>query len=638
MKMRFWNRLPGRAALLTAIVSAVVLITGGLLFTGLAYRSERRAAINTQEESACRGADVLSSFLQEYMNILQLAAASAPVDLALRSRFGQLIVENHPELLELLVTDESGTVILRAGQSELVLENFDFPGESDYMGIVSPDIVLSVPIITEQRFEGRATARLDMQSFQTRMAQIASYEDSTLYLLDSSRTIIVHPELKSRAEPVRFPGGESFEASIYTSLSGESVVGAVCPIAQTTWFAVSEVPIRDAYVLPAIWRSAAWIAFSAVIGMVNVLAGWWVLRVLILPIYEPGVGMRRVRDGDYTYTLSTDRHDEVGELITVYEEMRVELQLRNQQITEFNRNLELRVARRTEELKAANRRMEAIAEALYQASQRADSANRAKSQFLANMSHELRTPLNSMILYHDLLLRGAYGELNEKQKSRLLRSRESANVLLKLIGDVLDLAKIEAGEMLIERREVQIKSILETTGTIIEPLLKTDTVKYSLDLPPYLPPVIGDSQRIQQITLNLLSNAAKFTHVGEIKLSARHVMVHQGKTLRGELPMEIAGMPDGEWIAVVVRDTGIGIPEDKLELVFDEFKQVDDSNTREAGGTGLGLAICKRLIAAQGGHIGVMSTPGEGSRFWFVLGIYDPEKEDTNIVYPLKHN
>lgn len=335
------------------------------------------------------------------------------------------------------------------------------------------------------------------------------------------------------------------------------------------------------------------------------------------------LGFQQIQAGNYAYRLEAEGEPEWVELAHAFNEMAQLLSTRTHDMMDLNQVLEKRVTERTRALQEANKRMEAIAEALYQASERANAANKAKSQFLANMSHEFRTPLNSMIMYHDLLLRGAYGELNEKQRHRMQRSRESAETLLRLINDVLDLAKIEAGEIPIDSSRVDLRPILENVVHLIEPLLlKKPEVRYLLNLPETLPYVKGDAQRIHQIILNLLSNAVKFTEQGRIQLSAWLLEVENHQVAAGKLPPGSPSIHNGKWVVISVEDTGIGIPAEMHQAVFDEFKQVDDSSTREYGGTGLGLAICKRLVTAQHGQIGLDSWVGRGSTFWLTLPVF----------------
>ncbi|MBZ0309979.1 MAG: hypothetical protein K8I82_28210 [Anaerolineae bacterium] len=334
-------------------------------------------------------------------------------------------------------------------------------------------------------------------------------------------------------------------------------------------------------------------------------------------------GFLQIQAGNYDYHLDAEGDSEWADVVFAFNEMVQTLAVHTHDMMDLNQILEKHVAERTKALREANKRLEAIAEALYQASERANAANRAKSQFLANMSHEFRTPLNSMILYHDLLLRGAYGDLNEKQRHRMQRSRESAETLLRLINDVLDLAKIEAGELPMDSERVHLRPILENAAQLIEPLLlKKPEICYRLTLPEPLTPVKGDAQRIHQVILNLLSNAVKFTERGQIQLSAWPLVIENQHVISGKLPPGSPSIQHGKWVVVCVEDTGIGIPPEMHQAVFDEFKQVDDSSTREYGGTGLGLAICKRLVTAQHGQIGLNSVVGQGSTFWLTLPMF----------------
>ena len=232
-------------------------------------------------------------------------------------------------------------------------------------------------------------------------------------------------------------------------------------------------------------------------------------------------------------------------------------------------------------------------------------ANRLKSQFLATISHELRTPMNSIIGFSDTLLSNLYGELNEKQASRIERIQRNGYNLLTLIDDLLDLSKIDAGHMEFQPEQVNVRETITQVQQAMEGQALEKGLSMASDVPKDLPPVKADPQRLRQIVTNLLSNAIKFTHEGAIIITCR--------------PMT---RQNGAYIQTTVSDTGIGISPDNQRVIFDEFRQVDGSTTRQYGGTGLGLAISKRLVEMMGGDIWVESELGKGSRFHFVLPVY----------------
>jgi signal transduction histidine kinase len=227
-------------------------------------------------------------------------------------------------------------------------------------------------------------------------------------------------------------------------------------------------------------------------------------------------------------------------------------------------------------------------------------ASRHKSQFLANMSHELRTPLNAILGYTELILDSIYGEVPETVRDVLLRLEKSGRHLLGLINDVLDLSKIEAGQLTLSLSDYSMKEIVQTALTAVESLAAEKRLGLKVVVPPELRPGHGDERRLTQVLLNLVGNAIKFTEVGEVRV-------------------EVSA--SDEAFLVAVADTGPGIPEADQAKIFEEFHQVDSSSTRKKGGTGLGLSIAKRIVELHGGRIWVESSPGKGSTFWFTLPI-----------------
>jgi signal transduction histidine kinase len=227
-----------------------------------------------------------------------------------------------------------------------------------------------------------------------------------------------------------------------------------------------------------------------------------------------------------------------------------------------------------------------------------EAANRHKSQFLANVSHELRTPLNSIIGFTRIVLRRTEGKLEPLQKENLQKVLVSSDHLLNLINELLDLAKIEAGRMEAFAETFKLDDIIRMAMTTVEPLLKNGRVKLVSDVAADLPPLKTDRDKLKQSVLNLLSNAVKFTEQGEVRVAAWR--------------------EDG-LVKLTVSDTGIGMSQEALRYIFDEFRQADMSSTRKYGGTGLGLAIVKKFINLMGGDIVVESEIGKGSKFTITL-------------------
>lgn len=232
-----------------------------------------------------------------------------------------------------------------------------------------------------------------------------------------------------------------------------------------------------------------------------------------------------------------------------------------------------------------------------------------KSQFLANMSHELRTPLNSIIGFSKVLLKGIDGELNEIQRQDLMTINESGTHLLGLINDILDMSKIESGKMEIHPEYIDLQPIFDGVIATGKGLLKDKPVHLHKEVQADLPKVYGDQTRIRQVLLNLVSNAAKFTNEGEIMLRSRRISADR------EL-----GIPAS--VQISVTDSGIGIPEKDWPKLFEEFRQVDGSTTRQAGGTGLGLPISKRFVEMHGGQMWLESEENMGSTFFFTIPLH----------------
>ncbi|HEU0296382.1 MAG TPA: PAS domain S-box protein [Anaerolineales bacterium] len=255
-------------------------------------------------------------------------------------------------------------------------------------------------------------------------------------------------------------------------------------------------------------------------------------------------------------------------------------------LRQLNEELEGRIAARTEELAAAMIR--------------AQESDRLKSAFLATMSHELRTPLNSIIGFTGVILRGLAGPLNDEQNIQLGMIRDSAHHLLALINDVLDISKIEAGQLEIIKRPFNMRQAIESVLRIVQPLADKKNLQLGTIIGTNIDTITNDRRRVEQVLINLVNNAIKFTERGEVSIECQ--------------------IRDG-WLETSVRDSGIGIKPEDVDRLFKPFQQIDTGLARSHDGTGLGLAICKRLVTLMGGEITVESQWGIGSTFKFTLPI-----------------
>ncbi|MDD5484037.1 MAG: ATP-binding protein [Kiritimatiellae bacterium] len=270
----------------------------------------------------------------------------------------------------------------------------------------------------------------------------------------------------------------------------------------------------------------------------------------------------------------------------VTERRRADEQIRrlNEDLKRHAAELEQRVAKRTAELAIAR--------------DHAEESDRLKSFFLATMSHELRTPLNSIIGFTGILLMGLVGPLTREQEKQLVMVQDSARHLLELINDVLDISKVEAGQIELAREQFDIRTVIQQSLDKISPLALKKGLKVTAVIAPQVGRAVGDRRRTEQILINLLSNAVKFTERGEVNIECRL---------------------ENNRAVTQVSDTGIGIRPENMDKLFKPFRQLDSGLTRQYEGTGLGLAICKRLAESMGGGIDVASEWGKGSRFTFTL-------------------
>jgi two-component system sensor histidine kinase ChiS len=321
----------------------------------------------------------------------------------------------------------------------------------------------------------------------------------------------------------------------------------------------------------------------------------------------------RIRAGDLDAKAPVESADEVGELAIAFNSM-------------------------AEQLKASFAELEKQNEDLKHLDQ-------LKNEFLANTSHELRTPLNGIIGIAESLIDGATGELSQATQANLTLIISSGRRLANLVNDILDFSKLRHKNLELQLKPVDLRAVTHVVLTLSQPLAANKRLKLLNTIPAELPPAEADENRLQQILHNLIANAIKFTPSGTVEVKAEVVTGNGQKVMINEqspitdypVPEPVEGLPITQYqLAITVSDTGIGIPEDKFDRIFESFEQAEGSTAREYGGTGLGLAVTKQLVQLHGGEISVKSQVGEGSQFTFTLPISQGNLESSQQIVAIQ--
>jgi two-component system sensor histidine kinase BarA len=342
----------------------------------------------------------------------------------------------------------------------------------------------------------------------------------------------------------------------------------------------------------AIWESIVEASLVGLLAaMFGVLLSSRLQRAVTEPISVLTLAMENVRTThDFSRPVEKTSEDETGRMVETFNDMLLQIRDRDMHLAQHRDRLEAEVEARTADLR--------------QATIEAQRANAAKSEFLATMSHEIRTPLNGMLVMAELL---SVGDLPSKLQRHAEVIVSSGKTLLAIINDILDLSKIEAGRLELEMVPVELTGVADHVMNLFSAKAESNNIDLACYVSPHVPQrVYADPVRLNQILANLVNNALKFTEQGSVMLEIglADECLGDAKTCR---------------LHFSVKDTGIGIPEDKLQVIFERFSQADQSTTRKYGGTGIGLSISRELVSAMGGNLGVTSAIGEGSNFHFTI-------------------
>lgn len=586
--------------LFVAVVSAALFVSG-VLQIWFVYREQTASLERLQQSEANAAGYKIEQFLAEIERQMgwsvQFPWLEGDDTLFLQRRSDtRRLLRQVPAITEIALIDPTGHEQLRVSRlaMDVVAGGADHSADPaftmalatrSYFGPVyfrrESEPYMSMAVAGARPANGVAIAEVNLKFIWDLVSTIEIGTAGRAYVVDSRGRLIAHPDDSLVLRNTDLSGLPQVHDALgmrpaaregARDNDGARVIAAHAAIPRLGWYVFVELPIGEALtpIYLSLFRTGGLLLLGLALAGV---AGLVLARRLVVPIRALQAGAAMIGGGDLGHRIDVRTGDELEGLARQFNYMASKLQA-------SLADLEQRVVERTAELADKSRQLEL--------------ASQHKSQFLANMSHDLRTPLNAVLGYSELLLDGIYGAMPDRARDVLVRVQANGRHLLQLINDILDLSKIEAGqlELVCQRYDLGeiVASVVSSTGSLAQSkgLAVTTTLKGEI------PAGLGDPRRITQVVLNLLGNAIKFTDAGTVAISLQSM---------------------GESLELTVRDTGPGIDSVDHGRIFNEFQQVDSSTTRSKSGTGLGLAICKRIVELHGGTIELESQIGTGATF-----------------------
>ena len=607
-----------KGSLFRKYAAVMMLLVGGALAVGGVFELifnylESRAQTDRQQSVEARAAaarieQYLKGVEQQVFDISSLPWASGALNLQDRRDEYRRLLKLAPAIAEIRSVDAEGKERIKV--SRVDVDEIDsgrrWEGNStflkarlngvDYSTTYFKDgsePYLTLGVLENEKGKGRQSGgngwvtliELNLKFVGDVVREIKVGRNGKALVIDSENHLVAHPNISyvlRRTDVSPLPQVAALRAEVSSgkpalpnsvtgaSLDGTPVLTTYAPIGVAGWWLFVEQPMSEAFgpIYDSMIRTVILFVFGALLALA---VSYFLARRLSKPILTLQRGAVRIGAGDMSTRIKIKTGDEVEFLADEFNRMAAQLQ-------EYTAGLERKVAEKTAQLELANQH---------------------KSEFLANMSHELRTPLNAVIGFSEVLKEQMFGPLNDKQKEYTRDISASGQHLLSLINDILDLSKIEAGRMDLEASTFSLPVALENALTLIRERASRHNLKLESNIEPGIETIFADERKVKQILINLLSNAVKFTQPGgRIGITVRR---------------------NGSVAEIAVSDTGPGIAPENQERIFEEFRQLESTDSAKHEGTGLGLALAKRMVELHGGKISIQSEVGKGSVFTFTL-------------------